>query len=79
MAKRKKARRAKRSRRTSCCPVISIRCKAGAPGAAKQCTVRVAGSKVRRMDSNKAGALVARLVRAQKKRRCAPVVRSRGA
>lgn len=80
MAKRrKKARKSSRRRRSakSCapaCPIIRISCRAGAPGKPKSCTVRTSG-KARKMNSDAAGKYVGKLVRAQKKRRCAPVVR----
>lgn len=88
MAKRKKARRSKsrrssraRARKSSragkgtCCPIISVKCKAGAPGAPKSCVVKVGSSKARRMNSVTAGKFIGRTVRAQTKRRCRPLVK----
>lgn len=79
---RKSKRSSRRSRRSSaragkgtCCPVISVKCKAGAPGAPKSCVVKVGASKSRRMNSVNAGKFIGRTVRAQTKRRCRPLVK----
>lgn len=81
MAKRRKKsrksyrRRARRGGGSKCCPVIRVRCKAGAPGKPKMCTISVGGSRARKMNSAAAGRFIGKLVRAQQKRRCRPLVK----
>lgn len=81
MAKRRKKSSARKARRRSassgsrCCPVIQVRCKATSPGQPKMCSVRVGGGRVKKVNSVKAGRLIGKLVRAQQKRRCRPVVK----
>lgn len=83
-ARRGKARRTSSRRRSSsrrrakkvsqCCPVITVKCKARA-GKSKICTVRVGGHRARKMPSSSAGVFIGKIVRAQKKRRCVPLVK----
>jgi len=83
-AKKKGSRRTRRraaastSRASgSCCPVVHLKCSMGSDFK-KRCTVKVGNRKAsRKMSSGKAGAMVARIVQAQKKARCLPMVKSR--
>ena len=72
---RRKSRRSRKICRAAC-PIIRVRC--SDKGGRKMCSVQ-AGGKARRLNSAAAGALVGKMVRAQKKRRCNPVVKRVGA